>query len=307
MLEKKRSFILLGLLSLTTSWLQAANIADTMKEGVSAGSFPAANEINADAGYVAGSKAHLGSADFGNVTEQNSRVYYAMSHQLEEGTLLRLGVEWQRFTFGLPVQAPLPNLLQSVSMVLGADLELTDQWLMRVEIEPGVYSDFQDISFDDVNSPLIVGFTYLVDENLQWFFGLSVNPRRSLPILPGAGVRWKFADPWTLMLVFPRPRLEYEVNKNTILYLGGEIKGDTYKVAQNFGNPSGHPSLNNKTVDFTEIRLGAGFSWRVTPGINLEIDGGYMMYRQFDFSSADTSIDNNNLAPYGQITIRGNF
>jgi len=160
-------------------------------------------EATADYGYVGGSKTRAGNTDLGRVSMQNSSAKAVVSQHLSEGCILRTGAGWDRYSFGLPDAMPLPTTLQSASAILGADFELSDQWLMRVEMQPGVYSDFEDIEFDDVNAPCIVGCSYLVDKNLQWFFGLSVDARRRYPVLPGGGVRWKFANQWTLMFLLP--------------------------------------------------------------------------------------------------------
>ena len=58
--------------------------------------------------------------------------------------VLRLGAEWERFSFGLPDNAPLPNILQSVSLVMGLDMQFSDSIIIRAEGQPGVY----DTEFD---------------------------------------------------------------------------------------------------------------------------------------------------------------
>ena len=299
----------LGCLSAVSAALtiQAADFANIMNTDMAPTSFSASHELDTGFSYVSGSKAHLGSADFGKITEQRNTFHYVMSGQVQEGTFMRLGVDWQRFSFGLPNAAPLPNTLQSASLVMGADLEISDQWLMRVEVSPGVYSDFTDFSFDDFNAPLILGVSYLLNQDLQWFFGLSLNARREIPVLPGIGVRWKFADQWTLMCILPKPRLEYEVNEHLTAFVGGEIIGDTYKVSRNFGDAFNRPNLNGATLDYTEVHAGIGLSWKIVSGINLGIEGGSMIYRDFNFYTANSSVINNDIAFYGQINCHVSF
>ncbi|MBI4024357.1 MAG: hypothetical protein HY360_05210 [Verrucomicrobia bacterium] len=297
----------LGLLGIASIPLQAGESEELVRVQINPRSHDVSHEFNTDHSYVAGAKAHLGDADFGHISEYANHVRYVISPQINKGTLLRAGINWQRFSFGVPARAPVPNTLQSASAVLGADIELTDQWLMRVETEPGVYSDFQDIGFEDVNSPTILGFSYLVDENLQWFFGLSADPRRDIPVLPGAGVRWKFADQWTLMFLVPKPRIEYAVNEAVTFYLGGEIKAGTFKVARNFGDPFGRPRLNNASLDYTEFRAGLGASLKIVPGLTLDMEGGYLLSREFNYQDADDRVESNEGAPYGQVAVRMGF
>lgn len=263
-------------------------------------------EINGEHAYVGKSKTKAGVTDLGRVTEQSSGLNGVVSQHLSEGVILRTGVGWQRYSFGLPDAAPFPTTLQTVNAVIGADFELSDQWLMRIEMQPGFYSDFEDLSFDDVNAPLIAGFSYLVDKDLQWFFGLSVDARRRYPVLPGGGLRWKFASQWTLMFLMPKPRIEYDWSEHLTLYAGADLQGGTFKVGKNFGDNHGRQNFNNATLDFSEARVGLGLTWKVRPGITLDVGGGYMVYRQFDYHTADVSFDGDP-APYGQIGITANF
>jgi hypothetical protein len=264
-------------------------------------------EISGDVSYVGDAKMRIGDVQLGDVNEQCSSLQAVQSSEISNGNLLRLGAGWQRFSFGLPDAAPLPNTLQSAYAVLGADIEIADSWLLRVETYPGVYSDFTDISGDDVNSPFIIGATYLASEDLQWIMGVSINARRDIPIIPGAGVRWKFANQWTLDFILPRPRIEYEYNDNLTLYAGGEIKSDTYTVSENFGSSHGRPPLNNAEVDYTEGRIGAGLSWKLNKAISVDLDAGAMVYRDFDFHEANQSMHEDSIAPYGQVAIKAGF
>lgn len=310
--SKVLGFIFFGLGLSCLFSVQADELKNSLKTGTSQRSDkdsrqePATN-ITMDYGYVGGSKAHIGATLFGRISEQNSSFRYVSSKELTEKTTLRFGGTWQRFSFGLPQTVPLPNALQSVSALIGVDRKFSDQWSMRLDVEPGIYSDFQDISFDDINAPVLVGFSYSVNDDLRWFFGFSADARRDIPVLPGAGVRWKFADQWTLMFILPKPRIEYELNEALKVYFGGEIKAGTYQVAKNFGNQFNRSNLNNAAVDFTEFRIGPGLSWKFLPGMRLEVEGGYMPYREFNFHEANVSVVSSQGAPYGQVAIKASF
>ena len=59
------------------------------------------------------------------------------SRQFGGSPLFRMGVEWQRCDFSLPRRAPLPDKLQSLALVVGADFQIGDAWLFRLEATPG--------------------------------------------------------------------------------------------------------------------------------------------------------------------------
>jgi opacity protein-like surface antigen len=263
-------------------------------------------ELNAEFGYVVGSTIRGGGARLNSVDEQNAHLKYILSPQVTKNLLLRFGVEWQRLSFGVPDRAPVPDVLQQVSAIIGFDHPLGDRWIMRAEIQPGIYSDFQDVSARDVNAPLLAGAVFVVNADLQWFLGLRVNVRSQFPILPAVGVRWRFADEWTLNLVMPKPRLEYDVNERLKANFGFGIEAGTFKVGDHFGDDCGRPNLNHATVDYLEVRVGPGFSWKIKPNVTVEADAGYLVYRQFNFFDQDITFRSDS-APYIQLGCRVRF
>ena len=265
-------------------------------------------ELDVNYGFAAGSKTHTGGTDTGYVSEQNADLKYVVSPELTKNLFLRAGFEWERFSFGLPGNAPLPNTLQQINAILGVDCQLNDQWILRAEVMPGLYSDFVDLSSRDINAPVILGASYLVDANLQWIIGLRIDPMSRYWIMPGAGVRWKFADEWTLNLLFPQPRLEYELNKRTLLFLGARMLAGTYRMADNFGDSHGlDRRFNNTTLDFFEARVGPGVSWKVLPNLTVEAEAGCTVHREFEFDDPHTVFRSNEPAPYAQISCHTTF
>lgn len=242
----------------------------------------------------------------GLLSELNSEIKYVVSPQINKDLLLRMGAEWQRFSFPSRGHAAEPNTLQSANAILGFDYQLGDQWLMRAELHPGVYGDFTGPSWRSFDAPILFGFAYLIDADLQWFFGLRVDARSQYPVFPAIGVRWKVTDVWTLDLQLPNPRIEYDVNDKLQAYLGVGISAGTYVVGDHFGDKRGLSQLNNATVDYTEVRLGPGLSWMVRPDLTLEAEAGYVLYRSWDFF--DLGINpTSHLSPYLQIACRARF
>src|SRR5205085_1594291 len=136
-----------------------------------ANSMDVSQELDVEYGYIGSAGTRGGGVNVGSVDEHSADLKYVVSPQLNKDLLFRIGFEWQRFSFGVPDRAPLPSALQQASLVLGFDYQVTDEWLMRVEVQPGVYSDFRDITFRDVDAPLVIGAAYLASADLQWFLG----------------------------------------------------------------------------------------------------------------------------------------
>ncbi len=264
-------------------------------------------EATVSASATGGAHTSFGGNGFHTVSEQEDFFHYVVSPEVTPTFLPRIGVEWQRYSFGLPdTHVPLPNTLQSVSAVLGFDYSIGDHWLIRLEAQPGIYGDFYSTGSQNFNVPVILGGSYLVNENLQMVLGVSIDPWRKIPVLPGAGVRWQFDPKWCLDFILPQPRLEYEVTKDLHTYIGAEIQTGTYRVGPTFGNQFGQPGMNGAIIEYTEGRAGGGLSWKFTPGFNLEAEGGMMLERSFDYSRAGDRVGSDP-APYCQIAFKASY
>lgn len=273
---------------------------------MAADSMAVSHELDAELGYAGRAVTLQDGQHIGSIDGLNTDVKYVVSPQITDDLLLRVGAEWERFAFGTSQAGALPDTLQHVSAVIGFDYQLADQWLMRTEVQPGIYGDFRQIGWRNFDAPLFMGAVYLKDADLQWFFGLRIDLRSQYPVFPALGVRWKFTDVWTLNLQLPNPRLEYDMNDKLQAYLGAGIKAGTYVAGEHFGSDRGLPQLDRATVDYTEVRLGPGFSWKVLPTLTLEAEGGYMVYRTWDFFDHHVKLDSRP-APYLQLACHARF
>lgn len=264
------------------------------------------HDIDLKFGWVGGASTHGGGTEFGSVDELKSSGRYVLSSQVSRRVLMHFGVEWQRFSFGRPESVPIPDSLQQIDALLGLDWQFNDQWLFRADLRPGIYSDFQDIGWNDVGAPFVLSAAYLANADLQWVFGLLIDPRSNYPVIPAVGARWKFADQWTLRALVPEPRLEYEISEKMIAYLGGEFDLGTYRLSDRFGDVRSYAALNGAIVDYMEARVGPGFSWRIRPEIEIGASGGCMVYRRFYFGGRHPLLSSEP-APYFQINCQLRF
>jgi hypothetical protein len=283
---------------------------------------PVSQEFTMEGSTTGTSITKQGNASLGGVSNTNSHFNYVVSPQIKDGFLLRFGVDTERNSFGLPSGVPLPNTLQSVNAIIGADMAFGDKIITRVELHPGIYSDFVDVTGNDFDMPVQIGGTYLYSEDFQIILGLQIDLKSNFPVIGLPGFRWQFADKWVLSAIPPKPQLQFEVNKALTLYTGAEILAGTYQLNDDFGTNHGHgPSttngqFNNNICDFTEFRVGAGFTWSFTPNLKLDVSGGYMPYREFDihpdqigYDVHDTEFHNSlgDGAPYAEAGISGSF
>lgn len=221
--------------------------------------------------------------------------------------ILRLGFEYEQFSFGLSNNAPLPNTLQSVAAIVGIDTQFSDSILVRLEATPGVYSEAFRAGSNVFNMPFEIGGTYIYSPDLQLVLGVSIDVERKYPVIPGGGIRWRFQPKWVLNGVAPTPRLEYEWNKSLTLYLGATLKQTNFRVGDDFGRVHGIPRLDHAVLTYSEVRTGVGFDWRIVRWLSLNAEAGYQPYRTFDFYRANVRFHEDGSAPYGMIAVHGAF
>ena len=222
--------------------------------------------------------------------------------------ILRLGVQMERYSFGFSSDGPLPDVLGSTALVLGLDTQFSDAFLIRLELTPGYYgTDVDDWGRDTFNVPAVIGGTYIVSSSFQVFFGLGIDPLREYPILPGGGIRWRFAPQWTLNASVPVPRLEYEIGRTFMLYAGADIRATSYRVDKQFGTVRGDSSLNHAAITYKEIRVGGGFEWKISSAIKLAAEGGFIPYRNFDFHRTEVRYHQDDAVPYGMLAFHATF
>jgi hypothetical protein len=220
--------------------------------------------------------------------------------------VLRLGLEWEHFSFEFPERTPLPNTLQEISAIIGLDMQLSDSILLRVEAQPGFYGT-NNFNSEQINVPFIAGGTYIYNPNLQFIVGVSVDVEREYPVIPAAGIRWKVHRQWVANAVLPTPRIEFAAAKNVTLYAGANIKQTNFRVDDEFGDQHGKPQLNHAVLTYSEVRIGPGVDWKISPSITLTAEAGYQPYRDFDFYRAEIRFYEDGSAPYGMISLHGAF
>jgi hypothetical protein len=262
-------------------------------------------EYLAEDTYVADADVRRGSREVRDFTESDSILRLVLTPRIKLG-VLRIGAEWERFTFDLPRGAQLPDTLQSASLVIGLDTQFSDSILLRVEAQPGFYGS-TNLEYRDFNAPFIIGGTYIYSPNVQLVLGVGVDVERKYPVVPGVGVRWKVARQWVLNAVLPKPRLEFEAAKNLTLYAGANIKETGFRVDDHFGDRQGHPRLNHALLTYSEVRTGLGADWKISPIFTLTAEAGYEPYRTFDFYRVDVRYREHGSAPYGMLSFHGAF
>lgn len=258
------------------------------------------------ASYSGPARISAGTARLGDVDAFSTSLRYIWQKRASDEYGWSVGLWWERFGFGVPVGSPVPNTVQTLALDLGNSWQFADRWTLRTSLRPGLQSDFEDISATDLNATALLALAFIQSTNLTWIAAVTVDPRRDLPVIGGLGVRWRIAEDWTLSAVLPKPTLEYQLGAGWTAYAGGELVGGAWRVGDSFGTRTGRPALNDQTVTFREIRVGAGLDRRWAKQLAAGIEVGWMMDRRFVYNKANLQL-NGDGAPYVGVTFTGGF
>jgi len=260
----------------------------------------------AETSYSLPGELSRGDNGLGNMQAAHARAGWLGTFPIAEQHSVLAGLDWRGSIFDTPAAAPVPHDVQSLALKLGHEWQFREGWILRLEADPGIYSDFEDLSSDDFNAPFAFRLAYSPSSNLTWVAGINVDWRSGTPVIGGPGVRWRFAPDWTLSLIMPRPRIEYSPNRAVTFFAGGELKSGSWRVAEDFGRRVAEPALDNEIIDYREIRAGAGARLRFGKNWTATLDGGWVIDRRFNYDREDLLL-NGDGAPYLQLGLLASF
>ena len=263
-------------------------------------------ETSIEYDYVGNASTNLGNGQNGNLGED----YVDIRHQFMRHTLLAFlvegGMEYQHMGFNAAPENLIPDRVDSLVADVGMDFRWSRKDLLHIEGRPGLYTDFEGGGWNDINCPLDIGYTRVVSNTFQWVAGFSLNTWRRSRYLGAAGFRWQINDRWKIKAYLPTPDVEYMVLPNLTVLLGGDIRGDSYRVGPHFGSDRGAPALNNALMDYQEIRVGPGLSWNIFPTVEVNMMAGYMVGRQFNYYNGGPTL-NGSGSPFVNVSLHALF
>jgi hypothetical protein len=256
--------------------------------------------------YAGGAGIAEGTQALGRISGGETRVSAVRSHALDAQSGWMLGASWQRFDFSPPAGAPIPSELTALALKLGYNRQLNPEWALRFEIDPGFYSDLHELDGGDFNAPCGLRMVRTVSREFQWLVGLNVDLRSGTPVLGGAGACWQITPDCTLLLMVPTPRVEWTVSPSLGLFVGVDLRSGAFRVADDFGRRHARPLLDAQIVDYREISAGAGLRWQLTPAVAVNVAGGWMFDRRFEYAERNLLLNGAGAAT-AQITVTGAF
>jgi uncharacterized protein DUF6268 len=269
---------------------------------------PFSYELEGESAFVGTGTAKQGSKNVGDITEISGSAGLVVSRQIRDVALFRLGVQWQGYSFDPDPNAPIPDSIQGVNLVIGADWQVSPAVLLRIDALPGLYGNFRNVSFKDFNVPFEIGGSYFVSPDLIFTAGILVDVNSDFPVFPAIGVHWKIGSKWVIEGLAPRPQLQYLLSDKVTLFAGADLRETTFRMDEHFGQSRGIPKLDNAILEYTEVRACAGFTWKLSKSVSLDIEGGCVPYRRFYYPRADNfKVLSEDVVPFARIGLSAKF
>ncbi len=125
-----------------------------------------------------------------------------------------------------------------------------DHFMLDLKMGVGAFSDFEGRSGEGVRFPGHAVAYYEVDPWLVTVLGVEVLDRDDISVLPVAGVVWRASDAVLMECVFPKPKIQWQVNPDCVIYASGELGGGTWSIER--------VDNTDDNVTYRDLRLAFG-------------------------------------------------
>jgi hypothetical protein len=248
---------------------------------------------------------------------------YAHRFLISGNWYLRMGVEYERFDFGgdngsnrllipgcpscgiIGSNNGLPDHLQTIHALLAYEYIVHDHAGAGIELDPGAY--FQnDISGDAIDVPWKVWVTFpLKKDKIFGVIGAGGGIYQNPIAAPGGGLIWLFTDHLRLEGVFPKPALVYNPNDDWEFRIAGNLFYESYRT-DDVITPARKLRVHDPIVQYSEDRVGFQATYSHIKPLDITLDVGATLRRDFDFYRAEASVKSDP-APYVRLAVEAKF
>jgi len=201
-----------------------------------------------------------------------------------------LYLDYKGLTFSDPTpdgtftEKDLPSDLHVIDLILGGAVQWDEEWGTYVILYPGIHSDMDDISGDDIYFSGAALMSYTFSDAFLLSAGLYYDDSFGIPqLLPMLGVQWRISDGLTLDAALPQFLVfAYQVIPELAIGLKYNVEGNQYRLSE--GKP-----WKNTIVKYTQILTGPFVDLSLADHLVLRIEGGVAVNREFEFRDDDTS------------------
>ena len=200
-----------------------------------------------------------------------------------------------------PVRTDLPARVYDTSVAFRWFNKFNEKWSYELEVAPGVYSDFKNVTTDSLRITGRGLAYYMHSRSKQFVFGVVYIDREDLKLLPAAGMIMWFSEGSRLELIFPKPKFTYRIEKSEArerwLYMAGEFGGGSWAIRR-------AGAAVDDVVTYNDLRLIGGVETKHTNGMVSQFEIGYVFNRKLEYLSNNGNYD---ISPTGMIRYQLTF
>lgn len=160
--------------------------------------------------------------------------------------------------------------------------DFNDRWKLWVRLQPGLFSDFEDVGSDDFTLTSLALLSYRWTDSLRISFGgyysRDLGEERLLPAL---GVIYEPNPQWSLGLTFPRASVVYAPSEDWLIAGRALLSGSGWNIS----DPAG--GANDVDLDYQSLRIGMSVDRRISGPWWAYLDGGVQMAQEISIEGAD--------------------
>jgi len=256
---------------------------------------------------------------FGDSDSLYNDISYSHRFLITGHWYLRVGAEYERFDFGddngsnhlspagvvLGGNNGLPDHLQTVHALLAYEYIFQDHAGAGIELDPGIY--FQNhVDSGAFDLPWRIWVTFpLQKDKIFAVIGAGGSINSNPVAAPGGGLIWLFSDHLRLEGVFPKPALVYNLNDDWEFRIAGNLYFASFRT-DDVITPASKLQVHDPIVQYSEIRSGAQVTYSHFKPLDITLDVGCMIRRDFDFFRAEAEAKTDP-APYVRLAIEAKF
>ncbi len=169
----------------------------------------------------------------------------------------------------------LPNQVASAQLGLQWLWRGPEAWALRLSAHPGIYSDWRDLSGDDLFVPFGADVIWSPHPQVSLLAGVEIFPGYRRDFDPRLGLRWLIHESLVLDLFYPESRLTFTPNLEWEVYAGAGMYPDREWRLRS--------QDERRRLILDENRLFAGFSLLLLNDLRVRVEGGEVFGRQLDF------------------------
>jgi len=207
---------------------------------------------------------------------RDHRFRLARDLKLDSDVTLTLGGGYTLKQLDAPADVALPRNLHNLYIEAGANYRISKRSFATLKLYPGLSSDFEAITGDDLRMPVLALGGYSFDNGITLVGGLVFRVGyHAANLIPAIGISYQPNERWRVDLIAPRPGVTYIASRQVRLFVAGDFASDEYGLHDR--------SLGANVIRYRDYKVMGGVDYLPQPALRLSGAVGYAFGRNFDF------------------------